>query len=186
MAFNNASPHLPQPLASNTSTTSVAPQTQPSDFPQYQASSTLYTPNSSFSPTSSFVPYLGFQTRQLRPPKSPLYVPAVLRPTERPHRFSNPGLQNSSFSGATSPLTPPSSAGNSFDAKDAGILASYASDAIPRRCRLDDAISHGVTRVVTDEWIQDTFEDVTGLPTRDHWKVSRYSPLASTSRLHVR
>lgn len=129
---------------------------------------TFSTPSSS---SSTALPYLGFQTRQLRPPKSPLYIPAVLRPTERPQRYSNLTRQGRA-SGATSPLTPPLSAGNSFDGKDAGILANVTPDGMPRRCRDNDALTQGVTRIVTDEWNQDNFEDVTGLPTRDHWKVS--------------
>ena len=48
------------------------------------------------------------QVRQLRPPKSPLYVPAALRPTERP--------------GRQAPITPPKSLRGSLDSlEEAGF-----------------------------------------------------------------
>lgn len=144
--------HNPTPLSSATATpTTLSP--------------TLLRSNSS----STTLPHLGFQTRQLRPPKSPLYIPAVLRPTERPARYK----PNGKDSRATSPLTPPQSAGNSFDGADAGILSFCSSHGIPRRLIGEGAFC-GVTRIVSDEWNEDMMEDVTGLPTQDHWKV--YSP----------
>src|SRR6187402_1854884 len=56
------------------------------------------------SPRASAPAHLPAHTRQLRPPKSPLYVPAVLRPTDPPRRVTR-----------QSPLTPPHSNDNSFD-----------------------------------------------------------------------
>src|SRR3954454_15908334 len=56
------------------------------------------------SPRAGVPPHLSAHTRQLRPPKSPLYVPAVLRPTDPPKRTAR-----------QSPLTPPHSKSNSFD-----------------------------------------------------------------------
>ncbi|CAL8574658.1 Zn finger protein [Xanthoria parietina] len=59
---------------------------------------------SPLSPNPSNFPTLPLSGRQLRPPKSPMYVPAALRPTERPHR--------------PSPLTPPRSLHGSTDSLD--------------------------------------------------------------------
>ena len=74
------------------------------------------------SPTSPRMEtYMKYQVpshvRQLRPPKSPLYVPAALRPTERPVRQS--------------PMTPPKSLHGSLDSLkqadfDGGIGANVA------------------------------------------------------------
>lgn len=35
----------------------------------------------------------------------------------------------------------------------------------------DEYFKAGINRMVTDEWNEDMMEDVTGAPTRDHWKV---------------
>src|SRR5271155_3761694 len=70
------------------------------------ASSANATPHNS-SPTSPRPPAglpLPVHPQQLRPPKSPLYVPAVLRATDPPKRV----IQQS-------PITPPHSMNNSFD-----------------------------------------------------------------------
>lgn len=88
---------------------------------------------------------------QLRPPKSPLYVPAVLRPTEPPRgkRIVKP-----------SPLTPPRSAGSSFDDLNGQGLERQNSDAkrpLSRRSTVDSG-----------KWIAEKGKEVT----RSHWLVS--------------
>ncbi|KAI9788489.1 MAG: hypothetical protein M1835_002236 [Candelina submexicana] len=98
------------------------------------------------------LPYLPFQTRQLHHPKSPLYVPAVLRPTERPTKSP------------LAPLTPPRSVSSSF-----GSLHSEDADGIlSRRSTGDQPKKLG--RVVEDDRIDEGFGKVTGLPSREHWK----------------
>ncbi|KAI9838090.1 MAG: hypothetical protein M1819_006245 [Sarea resinae] len=123
------------------------------------------------SPTSpqpqSKLNHLPLQTRQLRPPKSPLYVPAVLRPTERPVRQS--------------PLTPPRSAQGSWDSNsDDGKLM------MGRRLTVESAKFAGLGSVIETEWAGDEgFGKITGLPTRNHWKVNqdaRFHPGGSLSR----
>jgi len=111
------------------------------------------------SPTSPRItnqlPYLPLHTRQLRPPKSPLYVPAVLRPTERPVRQS--------------PLTPPRSVHGSLDSLD----GSEAGRTLSRRSTGESMKKAGLGRLVEDERTGESGLDaVTGLPTREHWKVS--------------
>ncbi|KAI9874505.1 MAG: hypothetical protein M1830_009675 [Pleopsidium flavum] len=111
------------------------------------------------SPTSPRItnqhPYLPLHTRQLRPPKSPLYVPAVLRPTERPVRQS--------------PLTPPRSVHGSLDSLD----GTEAGRALSRRSTGESMKKAGLGRLVEDERIGESeLGTVTGLPTREHWKVS--------------
>lgn len=88
-------------------------------------------------------------TKQLRPPKSPMYIPAVLRPTERPR----PG-----------PLTPPRSVHGSWDSLE------EAERPASRRSTVDNR-TRGLGRVVEDEVATDeNWAKVTGLPTRKHWK----------------
>ena len=111
------------------------------------------------SPTSprnpSQLPHLPLHTRQLRPPKSPLYVPAVLRPTERPIKQS--------------PLTPPRSVHGSLDSLD-GVDAGKT---LSRRSTAESMKKAGLSRVVEGERTgESAVGTVTGLPTREHWKVS--------------
>ncbi|EXJ87266.1 hypothetical protein A1O3_04225 [Capronia epimyces CBS 606.96] len=107
--------------------------------------------------------------KQLRPLKSPLYVPAVLRPTEH---FSTP-----------SPMTPPKSLHESLDnlrdpeAQPAGHETEYPAD----------------LESFDPEWIQEEeLGEVTGPPTKEHWKPDEASPTCdspqcrSTFNLFVR
>ncbi|CAL3964752.1 unnamed protein product [Diplocarpon coronariae] len=89
--------------------------------------------------------------KQLRPPKSPLYVPAVLRPTDPPRR---PARQ--------SPLTPPPSKDSSFDELENARTLSRLSTAEEGKRAL------GV--IVEAEHSSEGLARVTGLPTRAHWK----------------
>jgi len=103
------------------------------------------------SPRTSLPPHLPTHTRQLRPPKSPLYVPAVLRPTDPPRRVQK-----------SSPLTPPSSTHNSFeDLDNAGKLS---------RRSTGDSGKFGLGAITEAEWSAEGLGQVTALPTRDHWK----------------
>ena len=87
--------------------------------------------------------------KQLRPLKSPLYIPASLRPTEH---FS-------------SPATPPKSQHGSLDS-----LQEAEANAHAEQTQLDlDALGAG--------WIPDEdLGDVTGPPTHEHWKPDVASP----------
>ena len=87
--------------------------------------------------------------KQIRPLKSPLYIPAVLRPTEH---FS-------------SPATPPKSTHGSLDS-----LQAAERDAHIPADTLDIEALHSA-------WADDEeLGSVTGLPTRDHWKPDDASP----------
>ena len=92
-------------------------------------------------------------TRQLRPPRNLLYVPAVLRPTEKP-------LKNS----------PP---------KD-GRAGSYGDDGSAegreRRATVE-GVASGLSNVVANEFIEGPFCEVTGPPITDHWKVRSSFPI---------
>ena len=93
--------------------------------------------------------HLPGQVRQLRPLKSPLYVPAALRPTERPMRAS--------------PTTPPKSQHGSLEnLENAG------------HARVDQAIAAPSDLEVADSagFADEVLGPVTGEPTREHWKVS--------------
>lgn len=130
-------------------TTNYAPQ--PFTVPDYVSQQP--SPASSTSPTSPRMqdyiqqhapnPY-----KQLRPLKSPLYVPAALRPTEH---FCTP-----------SPMTPPKSLHGSLD----NLQEEEAKTASP-----DTHLELGLD-VFDPGWAQqEELGEVTGPPTRDHWKV---------------
>lgn len=88
--------------------------------------------------------YQHFRPTQIRPQRSPLYVPAVFRPTE---------------GSARQPSTPPS-VETSFDTSQSPTVQRASGDA------------SGLARIVTDEWDEAALGKVTGLPTKNHWKVS--------------
>ncbi|PGH03197.1 hypothetical protein GX51_04232 [Blastomyces parvus] len=102
---------------------------------------------------------LHLQSRQLRPPKSPLYVPAVLRRTERPTK--------------PSPLTPPRSVHGSLDSLD-----DQPENAGPiTRSSTFESVKSAVSKRAEDEWLKDeNLGEVTGSPTREHWKADSASP----------
>ncbi|KAI9372617.1 hypothetical protein BJX61DRAFT_506604 [Aspergillus egyptiacus] len=112
------------------------------------------------SPTSPRQQYFPLQTRQLRPPKAPLYVPAALRPpTERPSK--------------PSPPTPPRSVHGSLDSLNEGETQTKT---ISRRSTLDSVGSGGISKLAEDEWMKhEHLGEVTGLPTREHWKADSAS-----------
>ena len=107
-------------------------------------------------------------TRQLNPPRTPMYVPAVLRPTERPVRQFPP--------------TPPQSNNasvDSLDALDARQLSRVSTDTSMKK-------KFSLGRVAEDEWVgEEGVGRVTGPPGKDHWKVSTISSVPFCSlRLH--
>lgn len=148
-------------MAANHPTHTFTTSPQHSQLPLYGAAQQPSPANSTSpndpSPTSplktSVLHQLPLQSRQLRPPKSPLYVPAVLRPTERPLKQS--------------PLTPPKSLHGSWDSlqdDEAGRPISQQSAGLVK----DDALER-----VEEEWVGgEGLGEVTDLPTREHWKVS--------------
>ena len=112
------------------------------------------TPNNT-SPTS---PQTTLPPRQLRAPKVPLYVPAVLRPTEPPRRVTR-----------QSPLTPPHSSNNSFDdLENARKLNRHSTG---------DSGKFGLGAITEAEWSTEGLGKVTDLPTREHWKVCQRNSL---------
>ncbi|KAI2790660.1 hypothetical protein POX_c03506 [Penicillium oxalicum] len=99
--------------------------------------------------------HLPLQSRQLRPLKGPLYVPAALRPTERPQK--------------SSPITPPRSVHGSLDSLNEDT------EPISRRSTMESK-SSGISKVAEHEWMKtEHLGEVTGMPTRDHWKADAAS-----------
>lgn len=95
---------------------------------------------------------LPLQSRQLRPLKGPLYVPAALRPTERPQK--------------SSPITPPRSVHGSLDSLNEDA------EPISRRTTMESQSSE-ISQDAQHEWLKTKdLGEVTGNPTREHWKVS--------------
>ncbi|OQD68419.1 hypothetical protein PENDEC_c036G03860 [Penicillium decumbens] len=114
--------------------------------------------NSPTSPrlTTAALHQLPLQSRQLRPLKGPLYVPAALRPTERPQKAS--------------PITPPRSVHGSLDSLEESV------EPISRRSTMESK-SSGISKVAEHEWMKnESLGEVTGLPTREHWKADSASP----------
>ena len=93
-----------------------------------------------------------------RPPKSPLYVPAVLRPTEKPIRQS-----------------PPKNVDSGLDSADSSWTSSG-------RRATNDSLESGISRVVTEEWNEEVQGPVTGPPSRNHWKVRISQHFATVSQ----
>ncbi|KAL4900905.1 hypothetical protein BDW74DRAFT_160781 [Aspergillus multicolor] len=111
------------------------------------------------SPTSPRQQFLPLQTRQLRPPKAPLYVPAALRPTERPSK--------------PSPPTPPRSVHGSLDSLNEGETG----ETVTRRATMESFHSgSAISKTAENEWMKNEhLGEVTGLPTREHWKADSAS-----------
>lgn len=133
--------------------------TSPSQYTLYNSqqisptNTTPPTPNnaSPTSPRSGLANYLPAHTRQLRPPKSPLYVPAVLRPTDPPRRMK------------PSPLTPPQSMHSSIDDLENATTLTRRSTG--------DSGKFGLGAITESEFNVQGLGKVTALPTRNHWKV---------------
>lgn len=118
--------------------------------------------------------------RQLRPPRQVLYTPAVLRPTERPGKFgAKRGDSQPSLAALNHPLTPATNDSNNNSSDD----SSGSSDGLDRSSIKNFSpqdptphmAAHGIHRIITEEWVDERYDDVTGEPTRDHWKVSTSS-----------
>ncbi|GME25143.1 FYVE-type zinc finger-containing protein [Neofusicoccum parvum] len=90
--------------------------------------------------------HLAVHTRQLRPPKCPMYVPAALRPTERPQRSSPPK--------GSDPMSPVERTSTSFARR--GTADSFGST------------YSEIQRIASDEG--SAIGPVTGPPSRNHWK----------------
>jgi hypothetical protein len=157
---------FPSTIASASTPSSPSPS-QPAQPRPYTSQAQITPPNSgdsleaSFSPVSpkntwSLPPHLQAQSGQLRPRKVPMYVPAVLRPTEKPTRQSPPKTNPLSFGLESPGLDGPAGLGECF-------------------------VPVGVSRVVTEEWNEELLGPVTGPPTRNHWMVSL--PLSHTPSL---
>ena len=101
---------------------------------------------------------LPLANRQSRQPKSPMYVPAALRPTERQYR--------------STPLTPPRSVHGSTDSLDNKADANR-----PISRRSTDSKKKGIlgkvreTEAPPTDVPTDDLPAVTGPPTRSHWKL---------------
>ena len=127
----------------------TTPQTSPPD-------SMPPTP-SDVSPTSPRIhQYLQYrqpnQYKQIKEPRTPLYVPAVLRPTERYPKHS--------------PLTPPKSLRGSLDS----LEGHHQGDTVDDPQQLDPVLEN-------DYFPEEELGEVTGPPTKEHWKVRPTSPV---------
>lgn len=130
-------------------------------------------PLSPHHPSNFALPLTG---RQLRPSKSPMYVPAALRPTERPHRAS--------------PLTPPRSLHGSTDSLDrAGESrpASRRSTTSTKRRGPLGKVTEDEAATITSEADDDddeNFPPVEGAPTRQHWKPDSQASICDAPVCH--
>ncbi len=123
------------------------PQAAQQFSPLNSASGTPMDQSPSSPHNPSIFPNLPLATRQLRPPKSPMYIPAALRPTEKPTR--------------PTPLTPPRSVYGSTDSLD----SSDTGRPFSRRSTADSKHNSVAGSIAEDDLPQ-----VAGQPTREHWK----------------
>ena len=113
--------------------------------------------------------------RQIRPPKSPMYIPAALRPTDRPPRAP--------------PLTPPRSLHGSTDSLDNNVdpnrpISRRSTDPGRGRQTLDrvsETSSHDDAANAAEPEPVDDLSDLTLLngepPTRHHWKADAHASI---------
>lgn len=128
-----------------------------------QPANATTSPSSSISPPSPRSAYLAAHLQpqaQIRQPKTPLYIPAVLRPTEKPTRNSPPKSGKASLDGERGQALPADRVNNLKTAETS------------------------ISRVTTEDWNDDALGKVTGPPTRDHWKVRRYFAAVGFLSLH--
>ncbi|PYI24960.1 putative FYVE domain protein [Aspergillus japonicus CBS 114.51] len=114
------------------------------------------------SPASPQQQYLPLHSKQLRPLKGPLYVPAALRPN------------NDHATQKASPPSPPRSVHGSLDSLTEGEIGVPAT----RRSTMESYSSGStVSKLAEDEWMKkEDLGEVTGQPTREHWKADSASP----------
>jgi len=136
-------PSVPTPI--QTTTTSPPPYTSQAQFTPPSSSETISNVQSPLSPRTSFsIPqHLQMPTRQIRQRQGPMYVPAVLRPTEKPARSSPP--------------------------KGAHYGSPESMDDFGGADRPAGVVPH-LSRIVTEEWNEEVLGPVTGTPSRNHWK----------------
>ncbi|KAI9668651.1 MAG: hypothetical protein M1831_001090 [Alyxoria varia] len=162
-----------QPTLINTKPPHFIPNTTyPVQQPSPDSSASSNGTSSTSSPSSTRNNLHSGHASQLRPLKAPIYTPAVLRPTDPPSRVGSPKKTKSKTQFGAPPLTPPSSTSHSCDEEDDLV----GEDGIVRRVLGHGPARSGIARIVTDEWNEDAMEDVTGGPTRDHWKPDAASP----------
>lgn len=121
--------------------------------------------------------------RQVRSPQSPLYVPAVLRQTERAPKLSrNPSqasLRNSSSSprnGSLDMSRQQANNGASFYSTAAPAPPGSASGTEEEEEDVYDLLQSEkivISKEAEEEWFRsEKLGDVVGSPTREHWRVS--------------
>jgi hypothetical protein len=140
------------------------PHTPPMRYPSptYTSQASITPPDSdSSSPRSPGInanlpPHLQSQAKQLRTPRSPMYVPAVLRPTEKPYKSSPPK-------------------------RDGKLVVDgpAAEEEVP-----EEGQSILIRRVVTEEWNESQMDPVSGPPSKNHWKVSFPSNPSTSNLFH--
>ncbi|EKD19110.1 uncharacterized protein L3040_007223 [Drepanopeziza brunnea f. sp. 'multigermtubi'] len=118
------------------------------------------------SPRSGVPAHVQQQSSHLRPRKSPMYVPAVLRATEPPRRTAR-----------QSPLTPPLSKDNNLDEWETARTLS--------RKQSGDSGKSGLGEIVEAEWSSLGLGEVTALPTRKHWKPDAESAICDDTTCHA-
>lgn len=161
------------PSPSGNPYTSPVASAGPSPPQSYQQTQGAYaTPTSQTPPSSNVSPttyHSHLHVRQLRQPKQPLYIPAALRPTDMATPPTN--IPNR----PRAPDTPPASKDNSFDSGKSEVAALEEMGGVPIRGAAEESdlakLRRGLSRAAS-EGLDDDLSDVTGPPSRAHWKVS--------------
>ena len=156
-------------------------QSQAQQFAQRSSPSTSTSGNATpttHSPTSiqnaAALSQVPLAQRQIRPPKSPMYIPAALRPTDRPQR-AHPLTPPRSLHGSTDSLN------NSADPRPASRRSTdpgkrkQALDRVSETSSNEEIGNNDQTEPVDD------FGDLIALtgnpPTRQHWKADAYASI---------
>ncbi|KAK3302352.1 uncharacterized protein B0T15DRAFT_302358 [Chaetomium strumarium] len=146
-------------------------QYRPQQLPSFQPSP-ITTTHPAFTPYNTPVSPLGTPgAGSISPTASknrnrPLYVPAVLRPTEFPSKEppARPNLENEEEDGATEEGLRPNSSFMSL-----GGLSAFG--------RLSRRSTGDSTKGSSNDWDLEQFPKPTGMPTREHWKPDQESTI---------
>jgi len=157
MATDFIMPRMPDPSQAHyyhTQQQQLPAQYQAPVYPTNSSANISPLSTSNSSPTS---PKSTYHARRLQP----LYMPAVLRPTEHPSRAPPKPKQPKADNESLDERTPRSS--GSFISLPG--LGSLNIGRLSRRSTGDSG------KVIEDDWNWDLFPEVKGLPSRQHWKV---------------
>ena len=152
--------------------TQFAQRPSPSTSTSGHATPTTHSPTSV--QNAAALAHIPLAQRQIRPPKSPMYIPAALRPTDRPPR-AHPLTPPRSLHGSTDSLD------NSADPRPASRRSTDPTKGKQTLDRVSETSSHEEAGNTGQQESIDDFSDLIALngdpPTRQHWKADAYASI---------